>query len=51
MAGKLNRKEVKELTSSQKAAGSVRILPGHVLVNEKYQGSLLVKVLQGQFGW
>ncbi|XP_028392525.1 Fanconi anemia core complex-associated protein 24-like isoform X2 [Dendronephthya gigantea] len=47
MAGKLNRTEVKKLTSSQKAAGSVRILPGHVLVNEKYQGSLLVKVLQG----
>jgi hypothetical protein len=47
MAGDLNKKGVEKLTSSQRAAGSVRILPGHVLVNEKYQGSVLVKVLQG----
>ena len=47
MAGDLNKKEVEKLTSSQLAAGSVRIPTGHVLVNEKYQGSVLVKVLKG----
>ena len=47
MAGDLNQKGVEKLTSSQRAAGSVRIPAGHVLVNEKYQGSMLVKVLKG----
>ena len=47
MAGDLNQKGVGKLTSSQRAAGSVRIPAGHVLVNEKYQGSMLVKVLKG----
>ena len=47
MAGDLNKKEVEKMTSSQRAAGSVRIASGHVLVNQKYQGSSLVKILKG----
>ncbi len=47
MAGDLNKKHSENLTSSQRSAGCVRIPSGHVLVNQKYQGSVLVKVLQG----
>ena len=47
MAGDLNKSGVEKFTSSQRAVGSVRIPTGHVLVNEKYQGSALVKVLKG----
>ena len=47
MAGDLNRKEMEKMTSSQRAAGSLRIASGHVLVNQKYQGSILAKILKG----
>ena len=36
------------MTSSQLSLRGVSIPAGHIIVNEKYQGSLLTKVLQGE---
>ena len=36
------------MTSSQLSLRGVSIPAGHIIVNEKYQGSLLAKVLQGE---
>lgn len=48
MAGDLKKqKQSGKLTSSQINARSSQVLPGHVLVNEKFQGSLLAKTLRG----
>lgn len=45
MAGNLRGDQ--KMTTSQLSLRGVRVPTGHILVNEKYQGSLLVKVLQG----